>query len=330
MTPSNPVDFTVVIPAYNPGSMLREALDTVAAQTLPAAWTVVIDDGSTDGTFESANAWLEEFALPGIVLKQRNQGISVARNAGMAVRRSDVIALLDADDLWLPNHLANLRRAYDLCPDAIVAFGDSKFFGDPRSRTDLLAHKVALELADADLGDDIHRLSQRIFDRLLPGQFIPVSATSFRMDGDGPEPHFATELKAGLGEDRYFLLQMARRGRFVFSAEQSCRTRRHETNTTHHGKAAQLHENHLVLLDKLRHDTVLARTPAERQIVDGTAARAAHALLYASSRDGLSAYRRARRTAAPYVRSPWTLRDFVRAVAATTGLGDAGAATKSH
>ncbi len=330
MTQQTPVGFTVVIPAYNPGTMLREALESVAAQTVAAAWTVVIDDGSTDGTYDAATAWLAEFRLPGTVLKQRNQGISVARNAGMEIRRSNVIALLDADDVWLPNPLRNLQRAYALCPDAIVAFGDSKFFGDPRSRTDLLAHKVARELADADLGEGIHRLSSRVFDRLLPGQFIPVSATSFRMDREGPEPRFATELKAGLGEDRYFLLQMARRGRFAFADEQSCRTRRHESNTTHHGKAAQLHENHLVLLDKLRDDAGLALTPPERAIVDETAARAAHALLYASSRDGLGAYRRARRTAAPYLPSAWSLRDFVRAMAVTTGLSASDGASKSH
>ncbi len=260
--------------------------------------------------------------LPGTVLRQRNQGISVARNAGMAMRRSDTIALLDADDLWLPNHLANLRRAYALYPSAVVAFGDSRFFGDPRSRTDCLAQGPALSLSEKTLDTGCHLLSQRIFDRLLPGQWIPVSALSFRMDIGMPEPSFETALKAGIGEDRYFLLQMARRGRFVFFDEQTCRTRRHASNTTHSDKATWLHENALKLLEKIRLDTGLALTESEQQIVLNTERDVAAALLYASSRGGLAAYRRGRRTASTYLAgsSTWSLRDLVRALAVTTGL----------
>ncbi len=51
-------EFTVVIPAFNPGTMLREALESIAAQTCPPRWVVVVDDGSTDGTYEAAKAWI--------------------------------------------------------------------------------------------------------------------------------------------------------------------------------------------------------------------------------------------------------------------------------
>ena len=322
MAHHNPVRFTVVIPAYNPGALLREALESIAAQRVKADWVIVIDDGSSDGTYDAAVRWLAEFALPGTVIRQHNQGISVARNAGMAARRTDVVALLDADDLWLPNHLENLRRAYARDPEAIVAFGDSKFFGDPRSRTDLLAHVISLQLADTDLGDGIHRLSPRVFDRLLPGQFIPVSALSFRMDLDGPEPRFDVALKAGLGEDRYFLLQMARRGRFLFSDEQSCRTRRHGSNTTHSGNLTWLHENTLVLLDKIAKDPGLALSPPELEIVERTAARIAESLLYASSQAGLERYRQGRQFVSEHAprTKAWSLRNFVRAAAVTSGV----------
>ncbi len=318
--------FTVVIPAYNPGTMLREALESIAAQTLPPCQVVVVDDGSSDGTYEAATGWIAELGLPGTVLQQRNQGISVARNAGMAVRRSDTIALLDADDLWLPNHLANLERAYALVPDAVVAFGDSRFFGDPRSRTDCLAHAFAVALSEKTLDARYHLMSRRIFDRLLPGQWIPVSALSFRMDIGAPEPRFETALKAGLGEDRYFLLQMARRGPFVFSDEQTCRTRRHASNTTHSDKATWLHENALLLLEKIRLDPGLALTDAEQRIVVDTERDVAAALLYASSQGGLAAYRRGRRTVSTYLPRPpkWSLRDVVRALAVTTGVTGTG------
>ena len=64
------VRFTVVIPAYNPGTMLREALESIATQSFKADWVVVVDDGSSDGTCDAAGAWLAEFSLPGTVLRQ--------------------------------------------------------------------------------------------------------------------------------------------------------------------------------------------------------------------------------------------------------------------
>lgn len=320
MPDPTPAAFTVVIPAYNPGAMLREALQGVRQQTHPATWVVVVDDGSTDGSAEAARAWLLEFGLPGIVVEQANQGISTARNAGLAQRRSEIIALLDADDLWLPNHLANLHEAYTLCPEAIVAFGDSRFFGDPRSRTDLLARSLALPLSECALSDRVHRLSPAVFRRSLPGQFFPISASSFRMDRGPTEPRFATDLP--IGEDRFLFLQLARSGPFVFVDEQSCRTRRHESNTTHSDRTTWLQENALLVLDKIRRDPLLALTPADIQIIDQTATRTASELLYSSSRCGMRAYRRGRKTVAdhvPHMRR-WSLRHFARALAATIAV----------
>ena len=263
------------------------------------------------------------------MLRQSNRGISFARNAGLQNRRSEVVALLDADDLWLPQHLANLGRAYQLVPEAVVVFGDSRYFGDPRSRTDLLAQQVTLPMSEAVVEGRYHRLSDQVFDQSLPGQFFPVSASSFRMDVGHPEPRFDTELP--VGEDRYFYLHMARRGRFVFCDEQSARTRRHEHNTTHHLKAAWLHETALRLLAKLRHDPVLALTPRELSIVDGVAQRTAAALLRASSEAGLRDYWRRCRTVWRYVphARAWALRDVGRAAARTIGWHGRGTAHRS-
>jgi hypothetical protein len=320
------IAFTIVIPAYNPGRFLDEALESVASQTLLPDWVVVVDDGSSDGTHENALGLLERHRLPGTVIRQENQGISAARNAGLAARRTDWVALLDSDDLWLPDHLACLEHAILHCPDAVVAFGDSRFFGDSRSRTDLLASAATRKLSVETPAADVHILSELVFDELLPGLFFPVSATSFRMDLGEPEPRFDVSLRSG--EDRFFFLQMARRGRFVFIDRQISRTRRHSANTTNHVNSARLHADVLTLLARIEGFDL---NDLQRGAVRRSATRAAEALVYASSQQGLSAYLAGRRRAAAYVgpKRRVALRDFLRASAISLGLKRSGVPDRS-
>lgn len=92
---------SVVIPCYNGGGFLRETIDSVLAQTYPVLEVIVVDDGSTDNSAVIA----EEIGPPVRVLRQVNQGESVARNRGMDEAKGDWIAFLDADDYWMPTKL---------------------------------------------------------------------------------------------------------------------------------------------------------------------------------------------------------------------------------
>ena len=93
---------SVVIPAYNQARFVAQAVESVLAQTMPAAEVIVVNDGSTDETA----AVLDQFQTPVRVLTQQNQGVSRARNAGVAASSGDAVAFLDADDAWKPNKLA--------------------------------------------------------------------------------------------------------------------------------------------------------------------------------------------------------------------------------
>jgi glycosyltransferase involved in cell wall biosynthesis len=93
---------SVVIPNYNCGRFLAETLESVFAQTYPAVEVIVVDDGSTD---DSA-AVLDTYADRVKIVRQSNQGVSAARNAGIRASHGALIALLDADDLWHPEKLA--------------------------------------------------------------------------------------------------------------------------------------------------------------------------------------------------------------------------------
>lgn len=94
--------YTVVIPCYNAEPFLREALDSVLAQTVPPLEVIVVDDGSTDASAAIA----ESYGPPVRVIRQENQGESVARNRGMDEAKGEWIAFLDADDVWKPEKMA--------------------------------------------------------------------------------------------------------------------------------------------------------------------------------------------------------------------------------
>jgi glycosyltransferase involved in cell wall biosynthesis len=101
--PEQEVD--VVIPVFNGARYLAAAIQSVLAQTLPARRLIVVDDGSSDGSAEIARG-LAGGPVELIVVQKANGGLSSARNAGLAVCRSELVALLDADDVWLPHKLA--------------------------------------------------------------------------------------------------------------------------------------------------------------------------------------------------------------------------------
>jgi len=92
---------SVVIPCFNQGHYLREALQSVLAQTLPPAEIVVVDDGSTDNTAAIAREYSKVRCI-----HQRNRGLASARNAGAAHTTGEHIVFLDADDRLKPDALA--------------------------------------------------------------------------------------------------------------------------------------------------------------------------------------------------------------------------------
>lgn len=93
---------SVVVPAYNAAAFVRQAVDSVLAQTHAPLEILVINDGSTDETPQVLDAYGDAIR----VIHQRNGGLSNARNRGIREARGEHVAFLDADDRWLPEKLA--------------------------------------------------------------------------------------------------------------------------------------------------------------------------------------------------------------------------------
>src|SRR5271165_7143352 len=92
---------SVVIPTYNYGRYVPQAVESVLAQTFKDFEIIVVDDGSTDDTPQQLEPYQDRIR----VHKQANQGVSAARNAGVRLARAALVAFLDADDVWHPRKL---------------------------------------------------------------------------------------------------------------------------------------------------------------------------------------------------------------------------------
>jgi glycosyltransferase involved in cell wall biosynthesis len=102
---------TVIIPAYNAEDCLGETLASIQAQTFTDLEVLLIDDGSTDGTLRVADEYSKSLNLT--VIQQANAGPSAARNNGIRRARGRYCALLDADDLMLPELMETQVRMLD-------------------------------------------------------------------------------------------------------------------------------------------------------------------------------------------------------------------------
>jgi glycosyltransferase involved in cell wall biosynthesis len=112
---------TVVIPAYNAAQTLDETLRSVRGQTYRNLEIIVVDDGSKDATAEVAQAHaLQDDRIR--LICQPNQGVSAARNAGLALARGSLLATIDSDDLWHPEKLELQQSAMSSDPDSVLNY----------------------------------------------------------------------------------------------------------------------------------------------------------------------------------------------------------------
>jgi len=114
-TKKNP-QVSVIIPTYNRGWTIREAVDSVLIQDYKDFELIVVDDGSTDNTPEVLGAYCGVIK----VFRQENKGVSAARNRGIAEASGQFIAFLDSDDLWFPQKLSRQVEFFNTTPDALI------------------------------------------------------------------------------------------------------------------------------------------------------------------------------------------------------------------
>jgi len=117
---------SVIIPTFNRGWVIREAIDSVLNQTFGSFELIVVDDGSTDNTHDILAEYKDRITL----IKQRNRGVSAARNRGMDVASGRFMAFLDSDDLWLPQKLSRQIAFFESNPAALICQTEETWIRD--------------------------------------------------------------------------------------------------------------------------------------------------------------------------------------------------------
>lgn len=109
---------SVVIPLYNKKETVLRAINSVLNQTVLPEEIIIVNDGSTDGSAQVV-AQLDHPLIQ--LFNQSNQGVSAARNLGIAEAKNEWIAFLDADDEWLPEFLQTITELIENYPGCGVA-----------------------------------------------------------------------------------------------------------------------------------------------------------------------------------------------------------------
>lgn len=189
MTPT----VTVVIAAYNSGAFIRQAVDSVLGQSLTRIELIVVDDGSVDDTQQVLGS-ISDGRLT--VLRQRNSGVSAARNAGLAAARAPYIFFLDADDVLLPDALARMAGTLDRMPQCVACFAHHIKIAEDGSE---LSARADLRWKLFPVADTLRHL--------IAKNFIFCGAICVKTDAARAVSGFNTTLK--LGEDWEFWCRLA-------------------------------------------------------------------------------------------------------------------------
>ena len=263
--------YSVVIPLFNKRAHIGRSVASVLGQDVRDLELVVVDDGSTDGGGDVV-AGIDDARLR--LLRQPNQGVSAARNRGIAETTGPRIALLDADDEWAPGFLTEIDALVAEFPQASIHATAYRLAAGGRSRP-MSNWKAMRSGPERRLIDYLDCLGRDVF---------PFSASSVCVARAAFERAGGFDTGLAVGDDVLMWIQLARQGMVAWSsAERSFYHRDAENRALEH---PQRLERELDFLDHLVphcrgdwHDGAAA--PALRRFVSGKIAGTAARLLRA-------------------------------------------------
>ncbi len=192
---------SVVIPVYNAAEFIGEALESVFNQDYPDIEVIVVDDGSTD---ETATV-LSGITDPRLrVLRQKNGGVSAARNRGIQDCKSSKIFLFDADDRLYPQAVSRLVACFDQDPSIVLAYGEAITFNDTEGP---LNDAGPPEFAARPQGDALEQMVQA----------NPISCCAVMVCRQAIEATGGFDTRISLGEDWLMWCKLAAQGRIAYA-----------------------------------------------------------------------------------------------------------------
>ena len=201
--------FSVVIPLYNKENHIYNTIKSVLNQSFKDFEIIIVNDGSTDKSIDVISTIVDNRIE---IIDKKNEGASKARNIGIQNAKSDYVALLDADDIWYPNHLQNLKHLIECFPGCglycsgyeisyynkkIVGF---KFYG---------------------IVDTYEEIVSDYFTSSRPGSIASSSSVAISKKIIQRHGYFDTDIKSG--QDTEFWIRIALHEKVAFKSEISVR-----------------------------------------------------------------------------------------------------------
>jgi glycosyltransferase involved in cell wall biosynthesis len=226
---------SVIIPTYQRANLLGETIESVLAQSHPAAEVIVVIDGSTDDTEQTCAHFAGKIKCKRI----EKSGVQTARNTGVALSASPWLAFCDDDDLMQPDHLESVAKLVTACPQINCVFSNFRFFGDhveepwqTRSMFEM-APDGFWEIDKKPTGDDAWFLSDPIAPKILrTHNYLPfwVGASSISRQLYDRIGGFNSILYRIPGEDFEFTFRCIREGQIGVTTRPTVCVRNHSSN----------------------------------------------------------------------------------------------------
>ena len=119
---------SIIVPCYNQGKFIKETLSSIHKQTYPKIECVIVNDGSTDNSLDVINDYCRNYPN-WIVIDKKNEGVSIARNIGIANCHGKYILPLDADDIIHEKYVERCVEVLDAHPEYKVVYRRARIFG---------------------------------------------------------------------------------------------------------------------------------------------------------------------------------------------------------
>jgi glycosyltransferase involved in cell wall biosynthesis len=175
------------MPAFNASATIAEAVASALGQTMTELEVIVVDDGSTEPVAETL-AQISDERLR-VIRSDANRGVSAARNAALEEARADIVAQLDADDFWRPDHLEHLLPAFD-DPRIGLAYTNAEIIGTARVDRAIAVRQegdgLPQWLSDRSL-HPVNELSRLYRTNPIPSPAVAMRTAAVRAVGGYPE-----------------------------------------------------------------------------------------------------------------------------------------------
>ena len=248
---SNTPLVSAIIIFYNEDRFLREAIESVLAQTYSNRELLLVDDGSTDGSTEIAGLYTEQHPKKIRYLEHvghKNKGMSASRNLGVMKANGEYIAHLDADDVWLPHKLERQLAILEKYPEADLVYGPWQAWNSWNKNEEGKDHLQNLNVVTDRLVYPPKLVPIWLkYEHSIPGHCATMCRRKVYQDLGGFEESFRD-----IYEDLAFLVKVGLKSPIYVSSECLSRYRQHSHSTCQvYGQEGRLEQAQLAYFEWL-------------------------------------------------------------------------------